>query len=103
MGVQKIFGQLTAIERILLVFTCAIFLILNFFSLIITEQKLAIDDQIIELEHQTKQLENDNRELELKISELTTYDRIIAQANAAGMGPNQENIRTVESEEGGQE
>lgn len=102
MGVQKIFGQLTAVERILIVFTCAIFLILNFCSLIITEQKLAIDDQILELEQQTKQLENDNRELELKISELTTYDRIIAQANAAGMGPNQENIRTVESEEGGQ-
>ncbi|MGL4624133.1 MAG: hypothetical protein ACRCWD_04520 [Culicoidibacterales bacterium] len=103
MGLRKIFGQLSAIERILIVFTCAVFLVLNFFSLVITEQKLAIDDQILELEQKTKQLENDNRELELKISELTTYDRIIAQANAAGMGPNQENIRTVQSEEGGQE
>ncbi|MGL6009759.1 MAG: hypothetical protein ACRC1D_09925 [Culicoidibacterales bacterium] len=96
MSLGNVFGQLTKIEKVILSFTIIIFIIFNFFLLSISAQKLAIDDQILELEIKTQKLENSNKELELKISELTTYDRIISQANAAGMGPNQQNIRTVE-------
>ncbi|MGL4971541.1 MAG: hypothetical protein ACRC6H_00200 [Culicoidibacterales bacterium] len=95
MSIQYVFGQLTKMEKTFLWFTILVFILFNFFSLTISAQKLAIDDQILEIEQKMRKLENDNKELELKISELTTYDRIIAQANAAGMGPNQQNIRTV--------
>lgn len=87
---------MSKVEKSAIVIVTIFFMATNFILLAISAQKLAVDDQFYELVAQSKQLEIDNKEIELKINELTTYDRIIAQANAAGMGPNQQNIRTVE-------
>ncbi|MGL5296189.1 MAG: hypothetical protein ACRDAO_04460 [Culicoidibacterales bacterium] len=88
--------QITKVELGIGILTILFLVMTNFMMLTITAQKLAIDDQTLDLEADVKQLIVQNKEIELKINELTTYDRIIAQANEAGMGPNQQNIRTVE-------
>lgn len=99
MKVTSFVKQLTRVEWFALFLALFFFVSTNFVLLKISANKLAIDDQVLEIEMDTSHLVITNKETELKINELTTYDRIISQANASGMGPNPQNIRTVKGDE----